>query len=212
MQPIIAPVRVLILCDDPLTRGGLGALLADQPELQVVGQAEIVEDAEGVIDLFRPELVLLAAAQWTDAIPSLARSLKDMHIPVVAIADGERQAATYSSNGVHGILTRDAPASDIALAIGSVAAGLVVLSPELARSLLRPSSPVMGEQSSALTEREREVLGLLAQGLPNKSIAQRLRISEHTVKFHVNSILAKLGAESRTEAVVLATRAGLVHL
>jgi DNA-binding NarL/FixJ family response regulator len=208
----MTPVRVLIVCDDPLTRGGLGALLADRPELQVIGQAEIVEDAEELIELFRPELVLLAVGRWTDMIAALTRSLKDLHIPVVAIADGEAQAKVYASNGVHGILTRDAPASDMARAIGAVAAGLVVLSPELARSLLRLSTPAPGETPSPLTDREGEVLALLAQGLPNKSIAQRLHISEHTVKFHVNSILAKLGAESRTEAVVLATRAGLVHL
>jgi len=206
------PVRVLILCDDPLTRGGLGALLADRPEVQVIGQAEIVEEAQELIELFRPELVLLAVARWTDTFGSLARSLKDLHIPVVAIASGEKEAAAYWSNGVNGILTRDATASDIARAIGSVAAGLVVLSPGLARVLLRPGTPRSGESPSPLTDREREVLELLAQGLPNKTIAQRLRISEHTVKFHVNSILAKLGAESRTEAVVLATRAGLVHL
>ncbi len=208
----MAPVRVLIMCDDPLTRGGLGALLADRPEVQVVGQSELTEEADESIDLFRPDLVLLAAVRWTDAVPALTRSFHRLDVPVVAIAEGERQASAYSSSGARGILSRDASASDIARAITSVAAGLVVLSPSLAQSLMRSSAPEAHAAETPLTDREHEVLELLAQGLPNKTIAQRLRISEHTVKFHVNSILTKLGAESRTEAVVLATRAGLVHL
>ncbi len=208
----MAPVRVLIMCDDPLTRGGLGALLADRPEVHVVGQSELMEEADESIDLFRPDLVLLAAVHWTDAIPALARSLHRLNILVVAIAEGEWQASAYSASGARGVLSRDASASDIAQAIVSVSAGLVVLSPSLAQSLMRSSTPGARAAETPLTDREHEVLELLAQGLPNKAIAQRLRISEHTVKFHVNSILTKLGAESRTEAVVLATRAGLVHL
>jgi two-component system, NarL family, nitrate/nitrite response regulator NarL len=208
----MAPVRVLIMCDDPLTRGGLGALLGDRPEVQVVGQSELVEEADESIDLFRPDLVLLAAVRWTDAVPALARSLQRLDVPVVAIAEGERQAAAFSSSGARGVLSRDASASDIAQAIISVSGGLVVLSPSLAEMLLRSPTPVTRADETPLTDREHEVLELIAQGLPNKTIASRLRISEHTVKFHVNSILTKLGAESRTEAVVLATRAGLVHL
>ncbi len=208
----MVPVRVLILSDDPLTRSGLSALLADQSGVQVVGQAEINDEAEETVDLFRPELALLAAVEGTRATTALTLSLRDLHIPVVAIAGDERQAAAYMSNGARGVLPRDARASDIASAIASVAAGLVVLSPFFANSLLRPEPSSSNGQPAVLTEREHEVLRLVAQGLANKAIARQLSISEHTVKFHVNSILTKLGAASRTEAVVLATRAGLVRI
>jgi DNA-binding NarL/FixJ family response regulator len=117
--------------------------------------------------------------------------------------------------GVRGFLLSEAAGDEIAVALRAVSQGLLVLDPLIARTLtIAPPSIGLDEltQDEPLTERELEVLQLLALGLPNKTIATRLRISEHTVKFHVGSILAKLDASSRTEAVTRAARRGLLAL
>jgi DNA-binding NarL/FixJ family response regulator len=107
-------------------------------------------------------------------------------------------------------LLRDAETEAIVAALSAAAQGLRVLVPTLADALGAGALPAGSPAIEELTVREREVLALLAQGLPNKAIAQRLAISEHTVKFHINGLMGKLGAQSRTEAVVLAMRLGLV--
>ncbi len=117
-----------------------------------------------------------------------------------------------------GALPRDAATEEIVAAIQAVASGLTTLDRELARAAFaglahgRAQAEPVGEREEPLTAREREVLQLLAQGIPNKQIAQRLSISEHTVKFHVSAIMTKLGAASRTEAVTTAARRGLLLL
>jgi DNA-binding NarL/FixJ family response regulator len=130
--------------------------------------------------------------------------------PVVAVAADDAQAADAMRAGARAVLFRGA--SDDALAAAAVAAahGLAALDASLAADWLRP--PESADGAEGLTAREREVLGLLAEGLGNKAIAARLGISEHTAKFHVNAILAKLGAESRSAAIVKAARLGLVAL
>ena len=130
--------------------------------------------------------------------------------PVVALLPDGVSAAQALAAGAKGVLPRLADGPTIASAVGSVLRGLLVIDQRIA-----PFMPVPGITTAnavELTPREREVLGLLAQGLPNKGIGAKLGISEHTVKFHVNSILGKLGAQSRTEAVAQATRMGLVFL
>jgi DNA-binding NarL/FixJ family response regulator len=130
---------------------------------------------------------------------------------VVLLAD-EAQAAEARLAGARGLLLRDTGAERLATALAAAAQGLVVLDPSLAASLLASRDPSSSTLVEDLTPREQEVLRLLAEGLPNKAIALRLGISEHTVKFHVNAVLGKLGAQSRTEAVVRATRLGLILL
>jgi DNA-binding NarL/FixJ family response regulator len=117
--------------------------------------------------------------------------------------------------GARGLLPRDAPVERIAAALIAVTHGLAAIEPELASGFLFEAEPPALSGApliEPLTAREIEVLRLLSEGLSNKAIAARLNISEHTVKFHVNAILGKLGAESRTEAVVRATRLGLIFL
>ena len=113
--------------------------------------------------------------------------------------------------GVRALIPRSAPAATLAAALHAAGANLVVLDTRAASSILVPATTIP-DVFEPLTSREREVLQLMAQGMPNKSIARQLAISEHTVKFHVNAILSKFGAQSRTEAVVLASRAGLILL
>jgi DNA-binding NarL/FixJ family response regulator len=112
----------------------------------------------------------------------------------------------------YGLLLRETSPEMISAALWSVTAGLITLDPGLASSLIVPEPAADDQILEALTPRETEVLQLLAEGLPNKQIAQQLAISPNTVKFHINSILTKLNAQSRTEAVVRATRSGLIIL
>lgn len=127
---------------------------------------------------------------------------------VIALVPEESLAAALLAAGARGVLDRGVEAAALVRAVEAVAAGLVVLDPDVAEALVRVASPTADAPS--LTAREREVLELLAQGLANKAIAERLGVTDHTAKFHVNAILAKLGASSRTDAVVRAARAGLL--
>ena len=128
---------------------------------------------------------------------------------VLALVTEERGASLAWNAGVRGLLHRDADSSALESAVAAVAHGLSVLDPQVAPAIPAPRPT---DDRPELTRRELEVLGLIADGHPNKAIAARLQISEHTVKFHVNAILEKLGAQSRTEAVTRATRAGLITL
>ena len=203
-------VRVLVVADDPLARAGLATLLAGQPGCSVVGQ--VAGDVDlAAIEVYRPD-VLVWDLGWGDPTQSLERLAGLRDVPVVGLVPDQAHAADAWSAGVRGLLRREADAESLVAALRSVALGLASLDPALATALIPPQDQAPTPLAEELTPRELEVLRLLAQGLPNKAIAQRLEISEHTVKFHVNAILGKLGAQSRTEAVVHATRLGLILL
>ena len=136
----------------------------------------------------------------------------DIAGPIVALLPDATYAAEAWAAGPKGLLSRDSGAANLNAALTAVAQGLVVIDAELSAALLPSGDTPPAVSVGELTPREREVLQLLAEGLPNKVLAARLKISEHTVKFHVNSIMGKLGAQSRTEAVTRATRAGLIFL
>lgn len=210
-------VRLLIVADDPLARAGLAGLLGQQPGCEVVGQAAAQADLVSEVDVAQPDAVLWDLG-WnpTRELSRLADLAADLP-PIVALlpADSESEgyvAAAWNA-GARALLLRDADAGRMLAAAAGLARGLVVLDATLAGDLLAArgagGNPPLAED---LTPRELEVLQLLAQGLPNKAIARRLGISDHTVKFHVNAILGKLGAQSRTEAAIRATRLGLVTL
>ncbi len=213
-------LRVLVIADDPLARAGLAAVLADQSGLVVCGRASSLDDLAAAVELYRPD-VLLWDAGWHPA-PSLAR-LADLEAraPVAILLPDEADARQAWTAGARGLLRRDAEPARIAAALAAAVHGFAVIEPDFAEAL-RSSHPdrAPSRAESAgraalvepLTPRELEVLRLMAEGLPNKTIAARLEISEHTVKFHVNTILGKLGVASRTEAVVRATRLGLILL
>jgi DNA-binding NarL/FixJ family response regulator len=208
------PLRVLIIADDPLVRAGLSTLLVEQPNLTVVGRAAVGPDLSTELDAYNPD-VLLFDLGWeptrSDSLNHLAE-LRESGLPVVALLPDDGYAAAAWSAGARGLLLRNAAVERLLAGLQAVAADLVILDPALTAA----ASPVQPADSAAplepLTPRELEVLQLLAEGLPNKAIARRLDISDHTVKFHVNAILGKLGAQSRTEAVVRATRLGLILL
>jgi DNA-binding NarL/FixJ family response regulator len=135
-------------------------------------------------------------------------------LPTVALLDLADSAAVNSAlrSGIRGVISRDANAEEIEAAIQAVHAGLVVLPSDFLQQLLPEVPPAFETLAEPLSDRELEVLGLLVEGLSNKLMAHRLSISEHTVKTHMTSILAKLGVSSRTEAVSQAIRRGLVML
>jgi DNA-binding NarL/FixJ family response regulator len=203
-------LRVFILGNDPLARAGLAASLGGQGGISIAGQATI--DEGGIEDVRRasPDVILWdLGLEPSGSLESLGDHSASLP-PVLALLPGEEVAAEAWLAGGRGLLRREAASSQIRAALEAVARGLIVLDVSPTGLLPGGGSSVMGDD--ALTARERQVLALLAEGLPNKSIASRLGITEHTAKFHVNAILRKLGAQSRTEAVVLATRRGLILL
>ncbi|MFQ5854450.1 MAG: LuxR C-terminal-related transcriptional regulator [Anaerolineae bacterium] len=211
-SPNVEDLRVLIVADDSLARAGLAALLAEQPGCTVAGQVAGDADLSAALTAHRPHVVVWDLG-W-DSTLSLERlaEVEDGGSPVVALLSDEADAADVWTAGVRGLLLRDMDPEALVAALVAVARGLVALDPMVAATLLPAPHLADAPLVEELTPRELEVLQLLAEGLPNKAIAHRLGISEHTVKFHVNAILRKLGAQSRTEAVVRATRLGLIIL
>jgi DNA-binding NarL/FixJ family response regulator len=218
MTSSLHDLRLLILADDPLARAGLAVLLAQQPGCQVVGQAPADADLAAEIDASRPDVVVWDLG-WTaaSALEWLAEQ-SSLLPPVLALLPRDDAAASLASQawraGARGLLDRNVVPEVLVAAAHSLALGLVVLESSLARELLLPAGPDSAAASlvEPLTPREDQVLQLLAEGLTNRAIAQRLGISEHTVKFHVNAILGKLAAQSRADAVMRATRLGLILL
>lgn len=197
------PIKVALLTDDPLLRAGVGSLLAQLGSIEVVDR----ESAE--------------VALWdagVDSTKTLARlsELRNLPMPVVAVVSDTAHVAPALAAGARGVVLRDQVGPGIHSALAAVRSGLVVMDTALASSLV-PTPPARSTDAPTkgrgeLTERERQVVQLLSEGLSNKLIADRLGISDHTAKFHVNGVMMKLGASTRTEAVVEAMRRGLVRL
>jgi len=183
--------RVLLVTSDPLVRAGLAGLLA--------GSGTVVTVEPGA---------LVDAVAW-DTTSAPPPPLGPGAPPVLALVQGEQDARAALSAGAAGAVLRSADGATLRAALLAVSRGLVVT--EHGFTSLRPA-PEARPVAAAFTPREREVLALLARGLSNRDIAEALEISAHTAKFHVNSILQKLGVERRTEAVVRAARMGLVTL
>lgn len=205
------PLQLILLADDPLARAGLAALLGAVPSLLVCDQGPALllgEAASGALDASAALIV------WDAGRGGLESELDETlngGVPVLALAGDEDTGRLAWRLGCRGVIARELDEGQLVTAIYAVAAGLVVLSPSLADVVSREKGPA-DLSPIDLTPREVEVLSLLAEGLTNKAIARKLTISEHTVKFHVNAILNKLDAQSRTDAVVRATRLGLIAL
>jgi DNA-binding NarL/FixJ family response regulator len=200
-------VRVLVVSEDPLVRSGLASLLAGQAGIVVEGQTN-PEELPAEAGVGGAEVAVWDAGAGSSSLERLGETASRDLTVLVVLAD-EGQAAEALGAGARGVVLRDVGAARLAAAVRAVAEGLMVLDAVAAESVLRPR-PVAPATVEHLTPREQEVLELLAQGLSNKLIAGRLGISDHTVKFHVNAILGKLGAQSRTEAIAQAARLGLV--
>ena len=216
------PLRVLVIAEDPLARAGLAALLTDEEDLVVVGRAAPAEDLAATVQALQPDAVAWDMGWQGDAaLTRLADAALD--VLILALVTEEEDARAALDAGAAGALRRDSDAARIAAALLAISQRMIAVDADFARAAERARPPRLAPDLAPrpeaepplleeLTGRELEVLRLLAEGLPNKTIAQRLDISEHTVKFHVNALLGKLGAGSRTEAVVRATRLGLILL
>jgi len=203
-------LRVLLVGDDPLARGGLAYLLSGEQGLAVVAQADAL-GAAAAVERDDPEVAVWDPGAeplgWLERLGDLGESGP----PALALLLDEEAAAAALATGARGLLFRDVEGRRLAAALRALAGGLLVFDEALLPPLLRPR-PAPQTPPEPLTPRELEVLQLLAQGLSNRRIAESLGISEHTAKFHVNSIVGKLGAQTRTDAAVRAARLGLVLL
>ena len=211
-------IRVFIVAASPLARAGLENLLAAR-DVEVVASVATIDTLADVLADAAPDVVLIDSS--SEPLDSMMRSIDASglaaDISVVLLGDGMTGAASMDAlrAGIRAALPGDISPEQLIAALQAAASGLFVLHPSHAKEGLPAGSPPAGtleELAESLTRRELEVLQMLAAGLSNKEIAVRLNISEHTVKFHVASILGKLGAASRTEAVSVGIRRGMVLL
>ena len=204
-------IRLLVVDDHPIVREGLVSVLSDEPDFEVAGSASSADQAVIQTASSRPDVVLLdlemPGTDGVSAIPQIHRAHADARILVfTAYASDDRVFGSIRA-GAAGYLLKGATSTEIAHAIRVVSAGESYIEPRIASRLLTEAST---PQRFVLSDRERSVLRLVAAGMPNKQIARHLSISERTVKFHVTSILNKLNADNRAQAVSLAHERGLL--
>jgi two-component system, NarL family, response regulator YdfI len=211
-------IRVFIVAASLLARAGLQSLFGAR-DVKVVGSAPDMESLAGQWGDVAVDVILVDAAGelLEEVLESLATSQLASEAAVVILSDHTepRALAEALRAGVRAVLPADVSAEQLVAALEAAAAGLIVVHPAEVAAIFpaaHPASRPLAELAEPLTPRESEVLQMLASGLANKEISARLKISEHTAKFHVASILGKLGAGSRTEAVSIGIRRGLVLL
>ena len=214
-------ISVLIADDQALVRAGFRAILETQEDLEVVGEAEDGAEAVALAQELRPDVVLMDVRMpGIDGIEATARLLRDGDAPRVLMLttfDLDEYVYEAMKAGASGFLLKDAPRDQLLGGVRTVASGDALLAPALVRRLVedfvRRPPPGAGppRELDELSERELEVLTLIARGLSNAEIAARLFLSEATVRTHVTHILAKLGLRDRVQAVVLAYETGLVQ-
>lgn len=229
-------IRILLADDHPIMREGLRAVLETQPDFEVVGTPEQAANGDEALRLaleLRPDILLLDLEMPVmDGVETIRRLRQQKiaqqksgentspRIIVFTAFDNDERIIAALAAGANGYLLKGAPREEMFHAIRVTMQGGSLLQPLVASKLLRHMGRRDAERFSydpqpiyeALTERELEVLRLLAQGMPNKEIAAHLIISERTAKFHISSIMGKLGATNRTEAVALAAQKGLITL
>ncbi|WP_017315979.1 response regulator transcription factor [Mastigocladopsis repens] len=213
-------IRVFVVAASPVVRAGLSAVVTTSSKLTVVGSASDLDAFTREFEQLQPDVVLLDVSDnFQEFVWELLSSQQQQYpFAIIVLADVDSidfEAALRA--GVRGILPNTSTESEIVAAVEAIAAGLVVFHSDTIESLLPLKESSVREKETAnpvqaLTPREIEVLDMLSSGLGNKAIAKRLNISEHTVKFHVSSIFQKLSVSTRTEAVAVGVRLGLIML
>lgn len=206
-------MKLLVVAEGVLIRAGLSALLTDVADADITGQVAPTDVLADDIDLYEPAAVVFDLGfdpqRWLSAVSMLT-------VPAVLLLPDPASAYTISAAVPIGLpvalLLREGDPHRLPHVLNALDAGLVTIDPECAEVLLPSGGVIEDVPQEKLTAREVEVLGLMAEGLTNKAIGSKLKISANTVKYHVNTILSKLGAQSRTEAVVRGSRLGLVML
>ncbi|WP_083971532.1 response regulator [Actinoplanes awajinensis] len=213
-------IRVLIADDQMLVRQGFTVLLGAEPGIEVVGQAVDGLDAVAKVAALAPDVVLMDIRMPRLGGIDATRRISGGAVKVLVLTTFDLDEYVYEAlrAGASGFLLKDASAAELAHAVRVVAAGDGLLSPDITRRLIAEFSRTCGpprtplkDRVGGLTERETEVLALIAQGLSNAEIAAQLFVAEHTVKTHVSRILTKLGLRDRTQAAIFAYEVGLVR-
>ena len=206
-------IRILLADDQALVRQGLRALFDAEPELEVVGEADNGRAAIELVRQLHPDMVLMELAMpdldGIAATETIRQEFPGVRVLMLSGMDEEAAVVSAVRAGAIGYVSKTTSFEALAKAIPAAAQGQVQFSPAAAARLVQEMHAPM-DQPERLTGRELEVLDCVAQGLANKEIAWRLRISEKTVKSHVSTILGKFGLESRTQAAMHAARMGLV--
>jgi DNA-binding NarL/FixJ family response regulator len=209
------PIRILIAEDQTLMRQGLKTLLELEPGMRVIDEAEDGQAAVAKCLELKPDIVLMdvqmPVINGVEATAAICAAWQQARIIILTTFDRDDYVFQGIRAGAMGYLLKDLPAQKLFETIRRVHAGEVFIQPEIASRTLRASlHPSGNDLLEPLSEREREVLVMLAQGVPNKEMADRLHIAEGTVKNHVSNILGKLQVQNRTQAADLARRRGLV--
>jgi DNA-binding NarL/FixJ family response regulator len=204
-------IRVLIVDDHPIVREGVALILEREPDIRVVGAADGIEEGLRLAADRKPDVVVLDLklpdAPESESVQRFATA--GPRLVVFTANDTDEVVLRAIREGARGYLLKGSPAAEIAAAIRTVHGGGSYLSPRIAAALVSDVVRPRG-RTTLLSARERGVLRLVAAGLSNREIGQALAISERTVKFHVTSLLNKLGADNRAQAVALAARRGLL--
>jgi two-component system NarL family response regulator len=212
---------VVVADRQPLFRRGVADVIADQPDLVVVGETDDAEVLVDTVTRSRADVVLLdlgVRGGGVEACALLRDAQPDVRVVVLAHADDDADLAGAVRAGARGYLLKDTTPTELVEAVRTVASGSSLLSPAMASRLLDEFAVLVrrqdtsGEGTAALSRRELEVLTLVAEGLNNRAIAERLYISENTVKNHIRNIHEKLQVHSRMEAVVRAVRDGVLQI
>jgi DNA-binding NarL/FixJ family response regulator len=213
-------IRVLLADDQSMVRAGFRMILESGPEIEVVGEAENGEQATAAARRLRPDIVMMDIQMpGQDGLTATRHITEDPALAcrVVILTTFERDEYVFEAleAGASGFLLKNAPPEELIQAVRVVAAGDALLAPSVTRRIIeqfarRPVAPEVRARLESLTQREREVLVMLARGNSNAELAAELFVSEGTIKTHVSSLLAKLGLRDRVQAVVLAYESGLV--
>lgn len=208
--PSERPIRILVADDHPVVRHGLAAVIESHPGLRVVATAADGEEAVRAFREHRPDVALLdlimPGLDGAEATAAIRREFPDANVVVLTTYAGDEDIYRTLQAGARAYVLKDAPAATLLEVVRDASAGRRRIDPEIAAKLAERLA------GTGLTDRERDVLRLMAEGASNEEIGRALFISVGTVKYHVNHILSKLGVEDRTQAVITALRRGLVRL
>lgn len=208
-----APIRVLLVDDHAVVRSGLGAVLLSYDDMNLVGEADNGQEAIRLCEKLQPDVVLMDLTMPVMDGVSATMAIKKQwpRINIIALTSFKEKEMVESAlkAGAMSYLLKNISANELVTAIRGAVAGQSRLSPEAAQVLIQDIKEPPA-QTYDLTDREKEILSLMVEGLSNTAIAERLVVSQSTIKFHVSNVLSKLGVTSRTEAVALAFKLHLV--
>ncbi len=205
-------IRIMLVDDHAVVRSGLGAFLSVNPDLELVGEAENGEQAVVRAGILKPDVILMDLMMPVmDGVTAIALIKKQLpSIQIIALTSFQEDELVQNAlkGGAIGYLMKNVSARELAAAIRAARDGKMTLSPEAAQALVHASQ--QAQETETLTERERETLKLMVEGLNNAEIAERLVVSLSTVKYHISNILMKLGVDNRVAAVTMAIQKKLV--